>query len=109
MLYATPENIIKSLQQKIEILESGMEKMRLHCNEVEFKYKVSQLVLKEAIEANHDACEKLKIADDALVFYSDSDDDEHIVLDWDRVNDKACLQDRGKEARKALKQIRGEG
>lgn len=37
-----------------------------------------------------------------LEFYADGEGD---VLDWDRVNDKACMQDRGKTARKALQSI----
>lgn len=38
----------------------------------------------------------------ALIFYANGDGD---VLDWDRVNDKACIQDRGKTAKKALQSI----
>lgn len=37
-----------------------------------------------------------------LEFYADGEGD---VLDWDRVNDKSCIQDRGKTAHEALQSI----
>jgi hypothetical protein len=41
----------------------------------------------------------LKIATEALEIYGYS-------LDWDRVNNPACIQDRGKFAREALQKIK---
>jgi hypothetical protein len=43
--------------------------------------------------------EKLKKAEGVIEFYSDGDGD---VLDWDRVNNPSCIQDRGKRARQYL-------
>ncbi len=39
---------------------------------------------------------------EALEFYADGDGD---VLDWDRVNNSACMQDKGKRAREALSTV----
>lgn len=53
---------------------------------------------------------KLEIATEALEFYSGDEtlEDYECQLDWDRVNKFACEQDRGKRARQALKEIKGE-
>lgn len=40
--------------------------------------------------------------EEALIFYANGDGD---VLDWDRVNNQACIQDRGKTAQEALQSI----
>ncbi|TXH09408.1 MAG: hypothetical protein E6R04_08205 [Spirochaetes bacterium] len=50
--------------------------------------------------------EKSKGLLQALEFYANGEGD---VLDWDRVNDPSCIQDKGKTARAALREYRGEG
>lgn len=53
--------------------------------------------------------ERLRVARDALIFYSDSDPDDYIaqdILDWDLVNNGAAIQDKGKRAREALAAIK---
>lgn len=53
--------------------------------------------------------EKLRVARDALIFYSDADPDDYIaqdILDWDLVNNGAAIQDKGKRARESLAAIK---
>lgn len=42
----------------------------------------------------------------AVEFYAGGEGD---VLDWDRVNNFACIQDRGKHAREALERLKARG
>ena len=65
-----------------------------HCLKLSFKvieYSAYQKLQKEN-----------EILREALEFYADGDGD---VLDWDRVNNSACIQDRGKHAREALEKV----
>lgn len=61
----------------------------------------------KALESqNEKLVEVLSKAKEGLIYYSDSDDVEsYEILDWERVNNPHCIQDRGKRARQTLKEL----
>lgn len=70
---------------------NGTNKIDLTCAMLDFKAGADW-------QAEQDKA-RIEKLERALRFYADGEGD---VLDWDRVNNPACLQDRGRVARKAL-------
>lgn len=72
-----------------------------HASKKFYKEYVSRIEMERELDLER---EKVRDLINAIEFYADGDGD---VLDWDRVNNPACIQDRGKIAREALSKYWG--